>query len=205
MTVVLKTWWLCFSTPSDAGMVDLTFDFDFGFYYWKQKFRTLAWRSIGSNANWFELTGFGLESNLAGDLRITQICWVLFFSTELWWRMLHRRSFRTLLYSCICAFPKFNILQSRISFYGQTVTVRINPQVRCTYPSLALFLVCTCGSACFAVCVVLVSFIMWAGLWSAAKTVVLRLTKFSLPEESLCHNPRAHKASSKANSLFLKK
>jgi len=38
------------------------FCFFFGFYCWKQLFRTLAWGSICSNPYWFELTGFRPES-----------------------------------------------------------------------------------------------------------------------------------------------
>jgi len=67
-----------------------------GFYYWKQYFRTLAWGSIGSNPFWFELTSFRSESN-RGPANYPNLLSSALFSTELWWRMHHGRSFRTLL------------------------------------------------------------------------------------------------------------
>jgi len=65
------------------------------FYDWKQKFTTLAWGSICSNPFWFELTGFWPELNW-GPADNPNFLSPALFSTQLWWRMHHRRSFRTL-------------------------------------------------------------------------------------------------------------
>ena len=56
----------------------------------------LAGGSIGSNPHWFELTGFRPESN-RGPADNPNLLSSVLFSTELWWRIHHRRSFRTLL------------------------------------------------------------------------------------------------------------
>jgi len=66
-----------------------------GFYCWKQYFSTLAWGYFGSNPYLFELTGFRPESN-RGPADDPNLSSPTLFSTELWWRMHHRRSFRTL-------------------------------------------------------------------------------------------------------------
>ena len=57
--------------------------------------RTLAWGSICSNPFWFEFTGVRPESN-RGPADNPNLSSDELFSTELWWRMHHRRSFRTL-------------------------------------------------------------------------------------------------------------
>ena len=76
------------------SVVRVLFDF-IGFYYWKQWFRTLAWGSVCSNPYWFEFTGFLPESNW-GPADNPNLSSPTLFSTELWWRIHHQRSFRTL-------------------------------------------------------------------------------------------------------------
>jgi len=66
------------------------------FYYWKQYFRTLDWGSMCSNPCESEVTCFRPESN-RGPYGLLFFLSAALSTTELWWQMNHRKSFRTLL------------------------------------------------------------------------------------------------------------
>jgi len=65
------------------------------FNYWKQQFRTLDWGSMYSNPCESKLTCLRPESNRE-PYELQNFLSAALSTTELWWRMNHRRSFRTL-------------------------------------------------------------------------------------------------------------
>ena len=65
------------------------------FYYWKQEFKTLDWGSVFSNPCESELTCFRPESTRR-PYGLPNFLNAALSTTELWWRMNHRKSFRTL-------------------------------------------------------------------------------------------------------------
>jgi len=64
------------------------------FYYWKQNVRTIDWGSMCSNPCESEFTCFRPESNLGHDGLLSFFSATL-STTELWWRMNHRKSSST--------------------------------------------------------------------------------------------------------------
>ena len=65
------------------------------FYYWKQWFRTLYWGYMCSKPCGSELTCFRPEPN-RGPYGLLNFLSAALSTTELWWRLNHRKSLRTL-------------------------------------------------------------------------------------------------------------